>query len=134
MFNKQQGPKTKKKTVIDCFKRAFELNPFDYIAADALALVYNISGPAHKELATEWQERRDKSMSSISISMDCATSNNRLLSLACKIAPDPCSPVTGTPLPATDLCTGHLLNLHRCTLQLIKQIRKQAFHISLVYM
>ena len=73
--------------MIDSFKRAFKLNHFDYIAADALALTYNVSGPDNAELVTLWERRRDKAMMDISISMDCATKNNRLLSRACEAAP-----------------------------------------------
>ena len=73
-----------KQTMIDTLKRAFELNQFDYMAADALALTYNVSGSENAELTTLWEGRRDKAMSDISINMKCATKNNRLLSYACE--------------------------------------------------
>jgi hypothetical protein len=84
LAQKNPGSKNSKQTIIDALKRAFELNPFDYMAADALALAYNVSGPGNAELVTLWQGRRDKAMSEISISMDCATKNNRLLGHACE--------------------------------------------------
>ena len=77
-------PKQHKQTMIDTLKRAFELNRFDYMAADALALTYNVSGLENAELTTLWEGRRDKAMSDISINMECATKNNRLLSYACE--------------------------------------------------
>ena len=80
------GAKQTKQTIINSLKTAFELNHFDFIAADALALTYNVSGPDHVDLVTLWEGRRDKAMSDISISMDCATKNNRLLSRACETA------------------------------------------------
>lgn len=80
----QAGPKQNKQTMIDALKRAFELNRFNYIAADALALTYNISGSQNAELTTLWERRRDQAMADISIDMQCATKNNMLLSYACE--------------------------------------------------
>ena len=80
----QVGPKQNKQTMIGALKRAFELNRFDYMAADALALTYNVSGSQNAELTALWERRRDQAMADISIDMQCATKNNRLLSHACE--------------------------------------------------
>ena len=53
-------------------------------AADTLALIYNVSGPVHKGLVTEWEGKRNGAMEAISISLECASTNNRMLSIACE--------------------------------------------------
>ena len=67
-----------KRLVIDSFQRAFELNPYDFHAADGLALVYRTSGAAAEQLAEQWEKRRDGAMAKISISQECATTGNLL--------------------------------------------------------
>jgi hypothetical protein len=66
--------------IVTALETAFALNPFDFLAADGLVVVYGLSGPDGKELMSKWLRERDEVLDLLGISMQCA-SKQPLLSM-----------------------------------------------------
>eukprot|EP01043_Picozoa_sp_COSAG02_P039628 COSAG02_NODE_3144_length_7290_cov_18.513559_5_plen_96_part_00 len=54
------------------FETAFALNPFDFLAADGLVVVFGLSGPDGIDLKWKWLRERDEVLDALGISVQCA--------------------------------------------------------------
>ena len=75
----------RKKRILKELRKAFELNPFDIVAADALSLLYKLSGA--EDRASAWAGRCQTAMEHLGVSPSCAA--HLLMSSMLELEPKP---------------------------------------------